>query len=99
MHMDELDSVLVATQEAQKTENDFETAKNRVFWNMAAMITCTIANCYRDIKKHPRPFQPEDFMPDFDGEKPRKKQQTWQEQLAIVEALNASFGGVDMRGG
>jgi uncharacterized protein YbaP (TraB family) len=97
MHMDELDAVLTATREAQKAENDLETAKNEASWNMAAMIASTVANCHRDPKR--RPYKLEEFLPDFDGEKPKKKQQTWQEQLAVVEALNAAFGGKDLRGG
>lgn len=58
----------------------------------AGIIASTIANANRDPKKKPDPWTAADFMPTRNG-KPRQKRQTWQEQLEIVKALNAAFGG------
>lgn len=55
------------------------------------MICSTIANVNRG--KNGRVYKPEDFIPRFD----RPKQQTWQEQLRIVEMLNIAFHGEDRR--
>jgi len=60
----------------------------------AGIIASTVANTARDPKKRRRPFQPREFMPRF--ERPRR-QQTWQEQLHIVEMMNVAFGGRDLR--
>lgn len=60
----------------------------RLFGTVAA----TIANVNRP-KKSSKPYGWKDFFPEF-------KQRTFQdqtEQLAIVEALNAAFGGKDLR--
>ncbi len=59
----------------------------------AGIIASTIANVNRDPKKRRRPYKPQDFMPKFDAE----KTQDWQSQLAMVEMLNAAFGGADKR--
>lgn len=42
----------------------------------AAMITAMIANVNRDQKKHPKPYQPEEFMPKF--ERPQRAQ-SWRD--------------------
>lgn len=55
----------------------------------AGMIAATIANAAPSKRR--RTFKPKDFMPQ------RKRPQTWQEQLKIVEELNAAFGGKDLR--
>lgn len=59
----------------------------------AAIVASTVANTARDPKKRARPWTPRDFMPRFD----QPAEQDWQEQLAIVEMLNAAFGGRDVR--
>lgn len=56
----------------------------------AGIIAATLANTFK--KKSAKRYTPADFFPDY---APRR--QTWQEQLAIVEALNAAFGGRDLR--
>lgn len=58
----------------------------------AGIIAATIANANRG-KKGKR-SRPEDFMPQWGG----KRQQTPEEQLRIVEQLNAALGGRDLRG-
>lgn len=55
------------------------------------IICSTIANVNRG--KGGRVFKPEDFIPKFN----KPKQQTWQEQLRIVEMLNVAFRGEDRR--
>lgn len=62
----------------------------------AGIIASVIANSNRNPKKRPRPFTPGDFMPKLDRRP--KKTQSWEEQLKIVEQLNAAFGGKDLRG-
>jgi hypothetical protein len=59
----------------------------------AAIVASTVANTARDPKRRARPWMPGDFMPRFD-----RPVQTWQEQLKLVEMLNAAFGGKDLRG-
>ena len=58
----------------------------------AGIISSVIANCYRDSKKKPEPFEPEDFMPETKKEK-QKKEQTTEEQKEYVKILNSMFGG------
>jgi len=58
----------------------------------AGIIAATFANVHR--RKGARPFKPIDFMPKFD----RQPEQTPEQQLRIVEALNKAFGGKDVRG-
>jgi hypothetical protein len=64
----------------------------------AATIAAVVANTARDSDKKPDPFTPIDFIPDYWGERVEVDQhQTWQEQKAIIEALNAAMGGKDDR--
>lgn len=42
-----------------------------------------------------RRFVPKDFIPRWD----RKPEQSWQEQLATVKAINRALGGADLTGG
>ena len=56
----------------------------------AGMICAVVANAHRGKGK---PFKPEDFMPEI----AKKKEQSWQQQKAVVEMLNAAFGGKDLR--
>ena len=63
----------------------------------AAINTAVNANAHRDADRHAA-FSPADFMPQFSEQEERPvKRQTWQEQLAIVEVLNARYGGKDLR--
>ncbi len=62
----------------------------------AGIVASTVANTARDPKKRARPYRPQEFMPTFDRQ---SKRQTWQQQLRIVEMLNAAFGGKDLRHG
>lgn len=63
----------------------------------AGMICAVIANVNRNPKKRLAPFEPGDFFSIGESPKKRKKAQTWEEQLAVVEMLNAAFGGIDER--
>ncbi|MBX7237669.1 MAG: DUF4035 domain-containing protein [Caldilineales bacterium] len=56
----------------------------------AGIVASTIANVNRERNREP--YSPLDFMP-F---QPRP-QQSWQDQLALVEQLNILFGGSDTR--
>jgi len=60
----------------------------------AGIIAATIANVNRSKKQ--RAFQPAQFMPKFGGE-PEKETQSWQQQLAIVQMLNAALGGSEVQ--
>lgn len=60
----------------------------------AAIVASTVANTARDAKKHPQPYEPSGFIPDYWN---RQRQQSWEEQLRIVELLNVAFGGRDLR--
>lgn len=60
----------------------------------AGIVASTVANVFRNAKEHPRAFRADEFMPDFERGLQR---QTWEEQLALVEMLNAAFGGRDLR--
>jgi hypothetical protein len=55
----------------------------------AAIIASTIANANRG--KRGRAFKPEDFIPKWDQIRPQ--QQTEQDHLRLVQALNRAMGG------
>ena len=55
----------------------------------AAIVASTVANANRGKKG--RKLTPADFIPKWD----RGRQQSWQEQLAKVKAINRAMGGVD----
>lgn len=57
-----------------------------------AILASLIANANRDKKKRKKAFDPKDFIPQFG-----KEAQTPEQQLTIVEMLNAMFGGTDNR--
>jgi hypothetical protein len=61
----------------------------------SGIVASTIANVNRDPKRRRRAFRPEDFMPRF-GPRERKRS-SWQEQLSLVEMLNAAHRGRDER--
>lgn len=57
----------------------------------AGTIAAVVAETRRDGKKRPKPYTWLDFFPQH------RSRQAWQDQLAIVEMLNAIFGGRDLR--
>lgn len=73
--------------------------QDRADWR-AAMQASVLAEINRDKKKKPEPYTAADFMPDFgtasgdddDGQTP-------EQMLALVVALNAAYGGRDLRPG
>lgn len=70
---------------------------DRIELLLGQLLTLT-ANANRDRKKRSQPYELVDFMPWLRGVV-QPPQQTWQHQLAIVEALNAAMGGDDLRHG
>ena len=54
---------------------------------LAAMIASTVHNAAQ-TKKGKR-VTPKDYLPQWDN----RKAQTWEEQLAVVRAINTSLGG------
>lgn len=59
----------------------------------AGIVASTIANVHRDSKKQKKPFEPQDFMPDFEAAGQKKQGRTMDQLLAKVRQLNALFGG------
>lgn len=57
----------------------------------AGIVAATVANAMRG--KGGKRFGPEDFVPPWGG----RREQTWQEQLAAVVAINKALGGKDRR--
>lgn len=55
-----------------------------------ALVCSVIANANRSKGK---PFKPDDFMP-----REKAKRQTWQEQLAVIQAFVASYGTEEKAG-
>lgn len=76
----------------QRKNNINKTENKRADYRIG-IISSIVANIYRDKKKKPQPFKPKDFMPK------EKQKQTPEQQLQLVEVLNLSFGGKDLRGG
>ena len=61
------------------------------------LVAATVVNVNR--KKGRRAIKPIDMYPSWDQEfEKRHKKQSWQDQLTIVEMLNAAVGGKDLRG-
>ena len=56
----------------------------------AALVTAMIANTVRDAKKHPKPYQPSDFLPS-DG---RRRGQSPEAQAVLLQAMAAAMGAV-----
>jgi len=56
----------------------------------AGVIASVVANANK--KKSARRVKPLDFFPSW-----KRRKQSWEEQLSIVEALNVAFGGKDLR--
>jgi len=71
----------------------------------AGVITSMVANAFRDPKRRREAFGPADFFASLEERDPStmvgmtagKRRQTWEEQLHLVEMLNAAFGGKDLR--
>lgn len=61
----------------------------------AGIVASVVANTARDPKVQRDPFTPQEFMPKFESKEPTE--QTPEQMLAIVEMLNAAFGGQDLR--
>jgi len=61
----------------------------------AAMVVSTLANIHRDPKTQRQPYQPGDFMPQFEAQPERH--QTVGQQLEIVKMLNAALGGTEVK--
>ena len=61
----------------------------------AGIVASTVANFLRDAKKRRKPYRAGDFMPHFGAR--RRESQTWQQQLHLIEMLNAALGGRDLR--
>jgi len=59
-----------------------------------AQIAQILANAFRDQKKRRQPYKTKDFLV---LASPKPKEQTPEEIVSIVEALNAAFGGKDTR--
>jgi hypothetical protein len=85
----DFDLLLVSIDKLEQVTQELE-------WSRTAFTCSVIANIFRDKEKKKEPFVPADFMPKFGQE--TEKKQTWQEQLAIIEVLNAALGGIDTRG-
>lgn len=58
-----------------------------------AMICSSLYNVIQSFGKQRKTFTPDQFMPEFGG----KQEKGEDELLAIVEQLNAAFGGEDLR--
>jgi len=54
----------------------------------AGVVASTLANLNRDPKRRRKAYTPQDFMPLL--EKPEPRQQSWEEQLAIMKRLSAA---------
>jgi len=57
----------------------------------AALICTVMANIHRG--KNRKPFRVEDFVPDRRGKRKAPRQQTWEEQLALVKQWHKILGG------
>lgn len=63
----------------------------------AGIVARTVAEVHRDPKRRKRPFEVKEFMPRFEETAGEDVEQTPEQQLALVEMLNAAFGGKDLR--
>jgi len=63
----------------------------------AAQVAQVIANVNRDTKKRRKPYPVEDFLLAWEDPEEPAERQSVEEQLRIVEMLNAAFGGRDER--
>jgi len=60
-----------------------------------ASLMAMLANLHRDPKARRRAYRVKDFWPEW--WKPRRARRDWRDLKALVEALNAAFGGADKR--
>ena len=58
----------------------------------AAMVCAMLANVNRDTKKHPKPFQPDEFMPKRKAVTKRTRQ-PWQVMKQAAKGIALAFGG------
>ena len=63
---------------------------------MLAQIAQVLAEVNRNKKKRSKPWQVDDFIPNWSGQ-PKQRQKHWKELLSIAENLNQAFGGKDER--
>jgi hypothetical protein len=61
-----------------------------------ARIMMLTAEIHRDEDKRNRPFEVEDFMPDY-GPPTDDEPEDWEAILHQVELMNKAFGGRDLR--
>jgi hypothetical protein len=59
--------------------------EERADWRMG-ILASVIANANRDDKKHPNPFEPKDFMPDFAAEPEKPMTDKQLATIALFEA-------------
>ena len=85
-----------------ETERSEWQVKRYDAWQRTAWLCALVANRFRNEKEPAHSM--EDFMPKtviLPGEtvptEQEPEKQTWQEQLQIVEILNAAYGGKDTR--
>jgi len=55
----------------------------------SGLVAAMVANTARDPKKHRKPYQPEDFMPNMEPKRP----QTWQALKQKAAMAFAALGG------
>jgi hypothetical protein len=74
--------------------------EDRADFRVARMEALT-AEINRNPEKRPKPFSPSDFFTPRCAPEPAPEKEEvpeWKNQLAMVEMLNAAFGGKDLRG-
>jgi hypothetical protein len=64
-------------------------ARQRAAWNHTAAMMALVANCNRDPKRRPRPFEPRDFHPMVDVRRrsPRGQVLTPQNFISVLGRL------------
>ena len=63
---------------------------HRADWR-AALVASMVANANRDAKKHPRPYSPEEFIPDWEKAAGVKRPLTPRE---VADKAKAAFRGL-----
>lgn len=64
----------------------------------AALICSVMAEMKRDPQRRSQPFSASEFMPGEQAEPGEKQVDDTQATVAMLERLNAAFGGQDLRG-
>ncbi len=57
----------------------------------AALPTAMIANTVRDSKKKPQPFQPADFMPNFEAASEDDEEAAARRQMSLQDRINLAM--------